>query len=254
MMNNNKPRSQSSAPYISIVVPAYNEEHRIAESLKSLAEFLEAKDYTYEVIIADDGSSDRTAEICSGFAKTRPWMRVLSSPGNRGKGHAVRMGMLEARGEYVLFCDADLATPMEELDGFWKHANTGADVVIASRPLKESHLVKHQPLHREIAGRLFNAAVRIMAVRGIHDTQCGFKLFTRDAARTIFSLCALDGFSFDIEVLHIAQKLGLTIDEVGVHWYHRDGSKVSFLRDGTRMLIDLTKIRVRHRKLRKRPK
>lgn len=247
----NTPKNDPSIPYLSIVVPAYNEEHRIAESLKQISEYLEGKDYTYEVLISDDGSTDGTLEICEGFAAGRPWLRILHCPHNHGKGYAVRMGMLDARGQYVLFCDADLATPMEELDVFWKYVNDGMDVVIASRPLKESHLMKHQPLHRELAGRMFNLTVRIMAVSGIHDTQCGFKMFTREAAQTIFPLCTLDGFSFDIEVLHIAQRLGLRIKEKGVHWYHRPGSKVSFLRDGIRMLGDLTKIRLRHRKLRK---
>ena len=244
-------QNDSETPYLSIVVPAYNEEHRIAESLKKLAEFLEEKDYTYEVIISDDGSTDRTVEICRDFAADRPWMRVLHCGVNHGKGYAVRMGMLDAVGTHVLFCDADIATPMEELDAFWKYLDDGADVVIASRPLKESHLVKRQPLHREIAGRLFNSAVRIMAVRGIHDTQCGFKLFTREAARTIFPLCTLNGFSFDIEVLHIARRLGYRIKEKGVYWYHQPGSKVSFLRDGVRMVCDLAKIRLRHRSFRK---
>lgn len=247
-------QDETRTPYLSIVIPAYNEEHRITESLKTLGEYLEAKDYTYEVVVADDGSSDRTVEICRDFASAHPWMRVLHCPSNHGKGHAVRTGVLDARGQYILFCDADLATPMEELDGFWQYVNDGVDVVIASRPLKESHLEKRQPPHREIAGRIFNLTVRVMAVRGIHDTQCGFKLFTREAAQRIFSLCTLDGFSFDIEVLHIAQKLGLKIKEKGVHWYHREGSKVSFLRDGTRMVCDLVKIRLRHRNLRRHSK
>ncbi len=247
-------QNDTPVPYLSIVIPAYNEEHRIVESLEKLAEYLGGKDYAFEVIVSDDGSTDRTVEICREFADRHPWMRVLHSPANHGKGYAVRMGILDAHGQYALFCDADLATPMEELDGFWKYANDGMDVVIASRPLKDSHLEKRQPPHREIAGRIFNLTVRIMAVGGIHDTQCGFKLFTREAAQAIFPLCTLDGWSFDIEVLHIAQKLGLRIKEKGVHWYHREGSKLHFLRDGARMLCDLAKIRLRHRNLPKQSK
>jgi dolichyl-phosphate beta-glucosyltransferase len=158
---------------------------------------------------------------------------------------------MEAAGDHILICDADLSTPIEELDGFWRYIKVGYDIVIASRPLRESHLVKHQPFHREFAGRTFNFLVRAIAVRGIHDTQCGFKLFCRDAAEAIFPRCSLDGFSFDIEVLHIAQRLGYTIKEAPVHWYHRPGSKVSLLRDGPRMLTDLIKLRLRRHDLRK---
>lgn len=245
------PHTESRVPYLSIVIPAYNEEARITESLNEIADYLSSKDYTYEVVVTDDGSTDRTLEICREFAADHPWLRVIPCETNRGKGYAVRTGVVSATGEHVLLCDADLATPMEELDGFWRCVQDGADIVIASRPLRESHLVKRQPLHRELAGRAFNLAVRMLAVRGIHDTQCGFKLFSREAAQTIFPVCTLNGFSFDIEVLHIAQRLGLHIREVGVHWYHRPGSKVRLLRDGTRMVRDLLKIRLRHLDLHK---
>ena len=239
----------SDAPFLSIVVPAYNEEHRISESLKGICHYLAQKPYTYEVLIVDDGSTDNTVEICRSFAASDSSLRVIHYPVNQGKGFAVRTGMLEAAGENVLFCDADLATPMEELDRFWDYRKEGFDIVIASRPLRESHLVKHQPLYREWAGRAFNHAVQAFAVKGIHDTQCGFKLFSREAARSVFSICLLNGFGFDIEVLHIAKKLGLKIKEAPVHWYHRPGSKVHFLRDGVRMLADIFRIRMDHRKL-----
>ncbi len=240
-----------SIPYLSIVVPAYNEERRIADSLQTMAEYLEDRDYSYEVIISDDGSTDGTVDIVHAFIASHPHFRLNHCPVNHGKGYAVRTGIMSARGKFILFCDADLATPMEELEGFWPHLQDGADIVIASRPIHGSHLVKHQPLYREAAGRIFNHIVRMLAVRDIHDTQCGFKLFTHEAAHTIFSQCTLNGFSFDIEVLHIAQQLGFTIVEAPVHWYHRAGSKVSFLRDGTRMLTDLLKIRMQHRTLKK---
>jgi dolichyl-phosphate beta-glucosyltransferase len=241
----------TAIPYLSVAIPAYNEEHRIAESLAKLVEYLRDKDYTYEVLVTDDGSKDRTLDICRAFAAEHPWLRIIHYDANQGKGYAVRTGMMDARGEYVLLCDADLATPLEELDGFWRYVKDGCDVVIASRAVRESHLVERQPIHRELAGRMFNLGVRVLAVRGIHDTQCGFKLFRREAAQAVFQLCTLNGFSFDIEVLHIAQKLGYRIQEVGVHWYHRPGSKVRMLRDGMKMLRDLLKIRLRHRNLRR---
>ena len=241
----------TTIPYLSVAIPAYNEEHRIAESLAKLAEYLRDKEYAYEVLVTDDGSKDRTLDICRAFAAEHPWLRIIHYDANQGKGYAVRTGMMDARGEYVLLCDADLATPLEELDAFWRYMNDGFDVVIASRAVHESHLVKRQPIHREFAGRMFNLSVRVLAVRGIHDTQCGFKLFRREAAQSVFPLCTLNGFSFDIEVLHIARKLGYRIRESGVHWHHCPGSKVNVFLDGMRMLRDLLKIRLRHRNLRR---
>ena len=231
---------------MSIVIPAYNEESRIAASLEKIAEYLGSQTYTYETIIVDDGSIDGTLKLCRAFASAHPWLKVIHCETNHGKGSAVREGIIKAAGDYVLICDADLATPIEELDGFWRFIEDGADIVIASRPLKASHLVKRQPIYREFAGRALNLAVQAMAVRGIHDTQCGFKLFRREAAQRIFTLCRLDGWGFDIEALHIAQKLGFRIKEAPVHWRHMPGSKVSLLRDGACMLIDLFKIRFRH--------
>ena len=242
---------ETAAPRLSVVIPAYNEEGRIGESLEKLADYLAGTDYAYEALITDDGSRDGTLDICRAFADEHPWLRIVHYDTNRGKGYATRTGMLEACGDYVLLCDADLATPIEELDGFWQHINDGFDVVIASRAVRDSELVRRQPLYRELAGRAFNLVVRTMAVRGIHDTQCGFKLFSREAAHSVFPLCTLDGFSFDIEVLHIAQRLGYRIREAGVHWHHCPGSKVSVARDGMKMLRDLLEIRLRHRNLRR---
>ena len=243
---------ETRMPYLSIVIPAYNEAKRIAASLDKIADYLSAQKYTYEALVVDDGSTDGTAEVCRAIASSHPWLEVLRYPVNRGKGHAVRAGVLAVGGEHVLICDADLATPIEELDGFWRFFEEGADIVIASRPLRESHLVKRQPLYREFAGRVFNLLVRAVAVRGIHDTQCGFKLFRGEAARAIFPLCSLNDFGFDIEVLHVAQRIGFRIREAPVHWHHRPGSKVRLLRDGLRMLLDLFRIRLRHRDLPRR--
>ena len=236
--------STDSSPRLSIVIPAFNEEDRLADTLLGICEYLQGKDYSSEVIVVDDGSEDHTAEICEKFVSGHPWARCLRSDRNYGKGHAVREGVLDSRGEYILMCDADLATPIEELDGFWRWIDDGADIVIASRPLRDSHLVKRQPFYRELAGRTFNLAVQLLAVPGIQDTQCGFKLMSRQAGREIFSLCKLDGFSFDIEMLFLANRLGYKTKECAVHWYHRPGSKVKLLRDGFRMLSDLVSIRL----------
>ena len=239
----------SSAPFLSIIVPAYNEANRITESLKGICHYLAQKPYTYEILIVDDGSTDNTLEVCRAFAANQPSLKVIHYPVNQGKGFAVRTGMMEAAGENLLLCDADLATPMEELDKFWDYRNDGFGIVIASRPLKESHLVRHQPFYREWAGRAFNHVVQTFAVKGIHDTQCGFKLFSRETARAIFPICFLKGWAFDMEVLHLAQRMGFRIKEAPVHWYHRPGSKVHLVRDGMRMLADILRIRLRHRNL-----
>lgn len=236
-------------PRLTIVIPAYNEEERLADTLMAIHEYLQKKDYSSEIIVVDDGSEDATADICNKFASGHEWTRCLQSDRNHGKGHAVREGVLNSRGEFILICDADLATPIEELDAFWPWIDQGVDVVIASRPLRDSQLVRRQPFYRELAGRAFNLAVQLLAVPGIQDTQCGFKLMTRKAGLEIFSLCTLEGFSFDIEMLFLANRLGYKTKECAVHWYHRPGSKVRVLRDGLRMLGDLVTIRLRHNRL-----
>lgn len=242
---NNQPE-ETPTPRLSIVVPAYNEEQRLQGSLLQIAEYVGRQSYTSEVIVSDDGSTDATSQLAEALAAQHPWLRIIREPSNRGKGAAVRNGVLQARGEFVLMCDADLATPIEELDNFWACIELGADVVIASRPLKASHLVRRQPLYREMAGRMFNLAVQLFAVWGIRDTQCGFKLFRGETARRLFSMSVRDGWDFDIEILYLARRLGYRIVEVPVHWYHRDGSKVRMLRDGMCMLAGIAAIRWHH--------
>ena len=239
-------------PDLAVIVPAFNEEARILPSLQRLQEYYSAQPYTWSVTVVSDGSSDRTAEIVRAFAAEHPAFSLIEYVPNRGKGYAVRKGMLEVEGKLLLFCDADLATPQEETEKLLSHMRQGADIAIGSRPLRESRLERHQPLHREILGRLFNKAVQLLAIRGIADTQCGFKMFTPEAAREVFSRCRLDGFSFDFEALMIAHDLGLRIDEVPIRWSHQEGSKVILLRDGPRMLWDLLGIRVRGRRARAR--
>jgi dolichyl-phosphate beta-glucosyltransferase len=229
---------------LSVVVPAYNEQERIEKTLKRVAEYLNARGYTYEVLVVSDGSSDQTEAIVNTFASQHLQFQLLSYRPNRGKGYAVRYGMLHAQGEYLLFSDADLAAPIEELEKLMPCVQSDYEIAIGSRPLKESNLVVRQPFYREWLGRAFNKAVQLLAVKGIQDTQCGFKLFRREVAHEIFRLCRLDGFSFDFEVLYLARRLGYKIAEVPIKWMHQPGSKVRLLRDGPRMLRDLVWLRV----------
>jgi dolichyl-phosphate beta-glucosyltransferase len=240
---------ENASPRLIIIIPAYNESVRIIDSLTAIGLYIEKQNYQCKVLVVDDGSKDSTLSICRKFAQKHPWMQIISYTRNKGKGHAVRVGILHSSADFFLICDADLATPIDELDGFWQYIDEGADIVIASRPIKGSHLVKRQPLYREMAGRAFNHVIRMMAVHDIADTQCGFKLFRGSVAKKIFSKCEIDGWSFDIEVLYIAQKLGFCIKEAAVHWYHRSGSKIQFLRDGIRMLRDVNRIRKLHHRL-----
>ena len=233
-----------------MVVPAYNEEVRIRPSLERLAEYYGAQDYEWDVAIVSDGSTDQTNRIVEEFAATHPKFRLVAYSPNRGKGYAVRKGILEAPGEWILFCDADLATPQEETEKLLKHMQDGADIAIGSRPLHDSKLEVRQPWYREFLGRCFNRAVQLLAIKGINDTQCGFKMFTRTAAKDVFSRCKLDGFSFDFEALMIGRDLGYRIDEVPIRWSHQEGSKVVLLRDGPRMLRDLVKLRLKGKRAR----
>lgn len=235
-----------------MVVPAYNEEERLPRTLARLDEYYRSQPYPWDVTVISDGSTDATEQIAEEFASMHPGFRLIASRPNRGKGYVVRTGVLEASGDLVLFCDADLATPQEETEKLLQHIRDGADIAIGSRPLAESKLEKHQPLYREMLGRAFNKAVQLIAVRGIDDTQCGFKMFTRKSAQDVFRRCKLDGFSFDFEALLIARDLGYRIDEVPIRWAHQEGSKVVLLRDGPRMLRDLVKLRIKGKRARLR--
>lgn len=234
--------AEEGIPDLGVVIPAYNEANRIADTLHRIHEYLSAQPYTWRVVVVDDGSSDSTADIARAILEPAGGL-VLSYAPNRGKGHAVRYGMLRTEARYLLFSDADLATPIEEVERLWAAIKEGADIAIASRDVPGSHLVRRQSPLREMGGKLFNRCVQLLAVPGIRDTQCGFKLFTCDAAKRIFRLCTIDNFSFDVEVLYIARKLGYRIAEVPVTWRHQEGSKVRFLRDGLRMLKTLFVIR-----------
>jgi dolichyl-phosphate beta-glucosyltransferase len=236
---------------LSVVVPAYNEERRLGGSLEKIWHYLNSRFDEFELIIVDDGSDDRTAEIAASFARDHRDVRLISLHPNRGKGHAVRTGVLAARGALVLFSDADLATPIEDVERLLARVLVGSDVAIASRAIAGAELAVRQPWYRELAGRCFNLLAQ-RVTPGIRDTQCGLKLFRREAAGDIFSRATEDGFGFDAEALHIAMRRGYQIVEVPVRWVHQDGSKVRLLRDSVRMFLTLFRIGRRHRNLRLR--
>lgn len=228
---------------ISVVIPAYNEEKRLPGTLPHLWRALNRRFGNFEIIIVDDGSSDKTADYAARFAEEYPEVRVISYGSNRGKGFAVRTGMLAAKGKYVLFSDADLSTPLREVRKLIRALEQGAGVAIGSRALQESKIVEYQPFYRVLMGKTFNKIVRFLAVRGIADTQCGFKCFRRESAREIFSQCRIDGFGFDVEVLFVAGKKGIKISEVGVLWRNDTESKVDPIHHSLQMLKEILLVR-----------
>jgi dolichyl-phosphate beta-glucosyltransferase len=227
----------------SIVVPAYNESARIGVSLEKALAYALKCGWKAEVIVVDDASHDHTAQIVRAISRTNPAVRLLENPGNRGKGYSVRNGMLHARGEILLFSDADFSSPIEEADKLFAAIAAGADIAIGSRWLRTDLQIRKQPLHRQLYGRLFNLALRL--VLGLHfkDTQCGFKAFTREAAEAIFPLQNIERWGFDPELLYLAKKFGFRVAEIPVTWAHRDGTRISPLRDGFRMVGEMFKIR-----------
>jgi dolichyl-phosphate beta-glucosyltransferase len=232
---------------ISVVIPAYNEEKRLPSTLNRVVEYLDGRHFAFaEILVVDDGSQDGTVAAVSGFAASHPCVRLLRNPGNRGKGYSVRHGMLEARGEWALFTDADLSSPIEEIEKLIEAAERNhAPLAIGSRALDRSLVGVHQPLFREYAGRFFNLVMRVVTGLPFHDTQCGFKLFQKEAARRIFSLQRLERFGFDAEVLYIAALLGFRAVEVPVRWNDVTGSKVGTLQ-GLNGFVDLARIRLNH--------
>ena len=232
----------SGQPVVSIVVPAFNEARRIAESVRKIDDFIRRSPLALELIVVDDGSTDNTAEIVREQPARR--LRLIQNKENHGKGYTVRQGVLAASGKYVLFTDTDLSAPIEELNKLLEIAvRDGIDVVIGSRSLDRRYIEKHQSRFRELGGIVFNLMVRLLLGLRLHDTQCGFKLFNRQRSRRIFEQQTTFGFGFDPELLFLAKRNGLTIQEAPVRWSHAEGSKVKFLRDGLRMFFDLIRIR-----------
>lgn len=235
--------SESSAPYLSIVIPAFNEQARLPDTLRRIREYVAGKAFRAEVVVVDDGSRDATAEVSEAEARRWPAVRVIRNPGNRGKGYSVRNGMLHARGQIVLFTDADLSAPIEEADRLLEAIEAGADVAMGSRALRRELIGVHQSRFRETAGQIFNLLVRILTGLRFHDTQCGFKAYRLQAARDIACRQRIEGWGFDVEHLYLARKLGYRAAEVAVRWDHSEGTKVSMMRDSVRMFTDLVRIR-----------
>ena len=230
---------------LAVVIPAYNEASRLAATLAAVDAYLSGQPWDWEVRVVDDGSSDGTAEVAAAYAARQPRV-VLQREPHRGKGGAVRAGMMAARGAYRFMCDADLAMPIGAIAGFLPPVLTGCDVAIGTREGLRARRIG-EPAYRHVLGRLFNGLVQRLALPGIEDSQCGFKMFTAAAATAIFSRVTVDGWAFDVEVLTIARALGLRIAEVPIEWRFGDASKVRVLTDGLRMLRELRQIRARAR-------
>jgi dolichyl-phosphate beta-glucosyltransferase len=230
---------------ISIIIPAYNEQTRLPETLSRIEDYFRTADWEFhEILVVDDGSKDKTAEAAEAVARTNPNVRVLRNPGNRGKGYSVRHGMLEARGQWRLFSDADLSAPIEELEKLRCTVASGNyEVAIGSRAIDRSLIGVHQPGFRENMGRFFNLVMRAATGLAIADTQCGFKLFRADVAEEIFSRQQLERFGFDAEILFIAKQRGYRIAEVPVRWNHVEGSKVGMM-TGLHAFGELAEVRL----------
>jgi dolichyl-phosphate beta-glucosyltransferase len=235
-------------PSYSIVIPAYNEAARIGNALQQVVACIRQRGWHAEVIVVDDGSRDQTAAIVRAFAQSLPAndhleVRLIQNPGNHGKGYSVRNGILHSFGEVVMFTDADLSAPIEEADGLFASIAAGADIAIGSRWLERTRQTIRQPLYRQFFGRCFNAVTRAVMGLRFADTQCGFKAFTRAAAQTVFQLQTIDRWGFDPEILFIALKRGYRVDEVPVSWAHDERTRMSYLKDGIRMLQDIAIVR-----------
>jgi dolichyl-phosphate beta-glucosyltransferase len=228
---------------ISIVIPAYNEEKRIGKTLKKVYEYFKEKKIEFEIIVVDDGSNDKTVEIVEKFSFDKKEIRILKHEKNMGKGAAVKTGILNAKGELILFTDADLSTPIEEFEKLKKEIENGYDIAIGSRGLKDSKIVIPQPFYRRIIGKIFPFLVRLIVINDFKDTQCGFKLFKKEAGKKIFSQLKTDGFAFDVEVLARGKKENFKIIEVPVVWINSPYSSVKIFKDSFKMFISLLKIR-----------
>ena len=227
----------------SIIIPAYNESERLAISLPKVMDYVNAKALQAEIIVVNDGSKDDTAEVVRRFARLNPDVRLLENPGNRGKGYSVRNGMLNARGDVLLFTDADLSSPIYEAGKLFEAIQQGADVAIGSRWLRAELQTERQPWYRQLYGRLFNLGLRMVLGLKFRDTQCGFKAFTRAAAHTIFTRQRVERWGFDPELLFLANKFKLRTTEVPVEWAHDHRSKISPVRDGIRMGVEMLSVR-----------
>lgn len=232
---------------LSVIIPAYNEEFRLPPTLLDIHDHLTNQGTEFEIIVVDDGSSDSTTNVTKKFQLLAPRVKLISLPINSGKGAAVRKGILEAKGKTILFADADGSTPIQELERLQDALKKGADVAIGSRAVASKETRVKTSWHRKGIGRVFNFLVTCIAQLDFEDTQCGFKLFTYDAAKFLFNTQKANGYSFDVEVLLIAKRAGMNVSEVAVNWTNVPGSKVNLVSDSFRMFLDIVKFRVAHR-------
>jgi len=234
--------ASTDRPQYSIVVPAYNESARLGSTLRQILDHFHEQRWDVEILVVDDGSRDNTAELIRSYAAAHPEVRLVQNPGNQGKGYAVRNGMLQARGQVMLFTDADLSSPITEAGKLFAALDAGADVAIGSRWLDPALMFKRQSLQRQVLSRIYHLYLRLLLRFPYRDTQCGFKAFTRRAAGMIFPLQLIRRWGFDPEVLYLAHRQGLKVAEVPVAWGHDEGSKINPLRDGMRMGVDGLKV------------
>ena len=235
--------SHLGTPRYSIIIPAYNESDRIASTLERVLRYAGEQHWSAEIIVVDDGSRDTTTDIVRQHMQRNAAVRLLQNPGNRGKGYSVRNGMLHANGEVLLFSDADLSSPIEEANKLFAAIESGAEVAIGSRWLQSELQTRRQPMHRQLFGRVFNLLLRIVLGLSFKDTQCGFKAFSRRSAEVLFRLQQIERWGFDPELLFLARRLGFKVAEVPVAWAHREGTRLSPLRDGMRMFGEMLRIR-----------
>lgn len=240
----------SHAQSLSIIIPAYNEEKRLPRYLNQILRYFEGSKGTVEIIVVDDGSSDGTSDVVQTLALQNRRLKLITFGQNRGKGAAVRSGILAAKSDLRLFADADGSTPIEEIERLLRGLESGFDIIIGSRAMDSKDCTVEAKVHRKILGGFFNRLVQALAVGGISDTQCGFKLFTRKAALSIFPELTIPGFGFDVELLFIARQKGLTILEIPVNWRESGETRVKILRDSLRMFCDIFAVRWRHRRRR----
>ncbi len=228
---------------LSVVIPAFNEENRIIKSLNTIDTYLSSKNLKYEIIVVDDGSTDNTPFIVKDFRKTHHNVSYTSYGQNMGKGYAVREGVKTSKGYIILFTDADLSTPINEIEKLIETIKCGFDIAIGSRALSDSEIIVSQPFYRKTMGKIFNILVQLLIFKGIKDTQCGFKCFTNEAANEVFKRCKINGFSFDVEILLIARKLGFKIKDIPVQWINSPETRVHPVKHSLAMIKELLYIK-----------
>lgn len=229
---------------VSIIIPAYNEEQRLPATLDSVCSFMDSQKHDYEVLVVDDGSSDGTCDLVRTYEDKNPKVKLISYDENQGKGYAVRTGMLAASGDYVIYNDADGSSPIEEIEKLIASIDAGHDIAFGSRAKPDDSRYVNALAYRKYMGNTFNLIVQFLILPGIQDTQCGFKMFSRNVARDIFSVAQVNGFAFDVEVLYIARLRHYNWEEVPINWSNVDGSKVNVLVDSPKMLLEVFKVRL----------